>query len=323
MGSLMEGAPVPAVVPAAVLGRQGTARYRNICWTLYNVPDIATTIQVGNRPQQVVNYLVYQQEICPNTQRLHYQGYMEFNCQLALSTIKDKVFKDQTVHVEARRGTQDQAVDYCIDGGKRAPGTEPTHWGTKHEQGTRRGFSMVVRAIDSGASLDQVSRDHPDVVAHAMQWTRQLFVHASARAIPHWRSVAVYVLWGTPGSGKTRRVYHANDPSDVYHRGEPGQFNKLWWCGYEQQRVLLIDDFYGSGTIGWNETLNILDGHRLRLEIKGGHTWAAWETVYITSNVHPSDWYKSETNEEKRMALYRRLTHIIHLEGPCREADFE
>jgi len=38
--------------------------------------------------------------------------------------------------------------------------------------------------------------------------------------------------------------------------------------------------------------LRLLDKYKLKVEIKGGHSWAIWTTVVITSNHHPSEWYK-------------------------------
>jgi len=81
----------------------------------------------------------------------------------------------------------------------------------------------------------------------------------------------------------------------------------LWWDGYQGQKILLIDDFYG--TIKYGKLLNILDIYPLRLPTKGGHTYANWEKIYITSNDKPDKWYQKGLTP----ALERRLNTIIDL----------
>ena len=112
-----------------------------------------------------------------------------------------------------------------------------------------------------------------------------------------WRDVVVIVLWGLPGVGKTRR---AMEGEDVYKIDPPYK----WWCGYSGEKTLLIDD-YRDGDIDRGLILNLLDGYRLRLDTKGSHTWALWDSVYITSNQDPNDW--------RDKGIQRRITSIEHM----------
>jgi len=81
--------------------------------------------------------------------------------------------------------------------------------------------------------------------------------------------------------------------------------------GYEGQKEILIDDFYGN--IKLNFLLKILDGHKLRINIKGGHRYALWNKVYITSNTQVDEWYQTImlTNPKLKDALDRRITKTI------------
>ena len=80
--------------------------------------------------------------------------------------------------------------------------------------------------------------------------------------------------------------------------------------GYMGEKTVLIDDFYGQ--IPFAELLNILDGHRLQLNVKGSHAYAAFDTVIITSNESPLDWYP-RIRDELREALFFRLSRVIKL----------
>ena len=70
---------------------------------------------------------------------------------------------------------------------------------------------------------------------------------------------------------------------------------------------MIIDEF--EGELPLRILLRMLDGHPLKMEIKGGYTHPVWEQVIITSNHHPLDWYPN-ADEHKRGALLRRLTEI-------------
>ena len=97
-----------------------------------------------------------------------------------------------------------------------------------------------------------------------------------------WREVKVTLIHGDTNTGKTR---HVMEMDSVYKIDPPYK----WFDGYEGERILLIDD-YKIRSIERGLFLNLLDGYRLRLETKGGHTWALWEEVYITSNYNMDHW---------------------------------
>ena len=111
---------------------------------------------------------------------------------------------------------------------------------------------------------------------------------------PKWRDLKVTILWGPTGTGKTRQVM---EKDNVYKIDPPYK----WWDGYEGEEILLIDD-YKRGAIDRGFLLNLLDGYRLRLETKGGHTWALWSQVYITTNYNPEIWADE--------AISRRVTSV-------------
>jgi len=54
-----------------------------------------------------------------------------------------------------------------------------------------------------------------------------------------WRIMNVKVYWGPTGTGKTRK---AMDHESVY---KLDMANSLWFNGYNRQKRLVVDDFYG------------------------------------------------------------------------------
>lgn len=66
-----------------------------------------------------VSFQISSLEICPSTGRLHGHIYVEFTCSKTVSQIKT-IFKSQDLKVFARKGTQQQAIDYIYKVGKYA-----------------------------------------------------------------------------------------------------------------------------------------------------------------------------------------------------------
>lgn len=122
-------------------------------------------------------------------------------------------------------------------------------------------------------------------------------------------TVKVTLLFGLPGCGKTRFVLDRHPDAYVHEPGSP------WFDGYTGQDVLLLDDFAGSGS-GYrlDKTLVLLDKYQPRLPIKGGHTYLLATHVYVTTNIHPRDWFKWEGRDVQWLALARRFDEVYVFE---------
>lgn len=59
-----------------------------------------------------IRYVCWQLERAPDTGRLHLQGYVEFFKPQRLRAAQ-QALRAPTAHLEKRRGTRDQARDYC------------------------------------------------------------------------------------------------------------------------------------------------------------------------------------------------------------------
>lgn len=131
-------------------------RMRNWCFTKYN-------LTVPEFDPAVVRYCVYQHEICPDTGREHLQGYVEFTKSIRLSAVK-ALFQDQTMHLEKRQGTRDQARDYCTKDESRKPDTEPIQFGTyETNPGARSDLNEVYELIKQGKRKAEILDAFPNV----------------------------------------------------------------------------------------------------------------------------------------------------------------
>lgn len=81
-------------------------KVRNYCFTSFK------EITKDTYKNENVSYICFQQEKCPTTGKIHWQGYLELKNPSDLKNVKN-IFKDSTIHLEPRRGSQKQAIDYC------------------------------------------------------------------------------------------------------------------------------------------------------------------------------------------------------------------
>lgn len=249
-----------------------------------------------------VKYAVWQLEKAA-TGKLHIQAYLKFVKPIRISGIQ-KILPG--VHCEMAKGTDEQCIKYCSKEDSKVTG--PFFHGECDSQGKRRDLDELADLLHSGKTTDEIAEQQTASYIRyhkGIQATHQALQRKKAKT---FRQVSVTVYWGETGTGKTRRC----------HEEAPGLFtpdlagNTLWWDGYMGEDTVLFDDFYGQVKI--SQMLRLLDGYNLPIPIKGGYTSANWTRVFITSNVHPDQWYTSESIPESvRSAFRRRIGSIVEI----------
>lgn len=275
------------------------------CFTLNNPPEPYDVL-----PIQLTNILSYAIWQCErgDAGTLHLQGYMECLKRATLGSLRTLLPR---AHFEPRRGTRAQARDYACKEETRVSG--PYQFGIEpppSKQGKRTDLDTLAEALYAGADIETIRNDFP---GHSLRYARAIMDVTRERTRQRWstvyrRGLRVYILWGESGCGKTRSVYERFGIDQVYTLNTASS-GALWFDGYEEQPVLLIDDF--RGWIKFCEILKICDIYPYRCPIKGAFTWAAWNTVVFTSNHAPSTWWREES-EHFFPAFLRRVHRTIH-----------
>lgn len=117
-----------------------------------------------------IRYLGYQQERCPTTGKLHWQGYLELFNSMRLSGVK-KLLGDNSIHLEKRRGTRDEARNYCIKDETRVSG--PFEFGNWISgQGCRTDLIKLVSDIESGKTDYELLKSDPEIVYKYMKFIK-------------------------------------------------------------------------------------------------------------------------------------------------------
>lgn len=199
-----------------------------------------------------------------------------------------------------------EAQDYCFKDG------EIVRMEDNSRQGERTDLLEFMKKIET---TDELSLMYmlPEMCAKYPRFESRFRFLINKKRSKKFRQIKVHVRWGAAGTGKTRSVMEMDDvfKFNDYEKGAG------WWDGYENEKILLIDEFYGG--IQYSKFLEILDGYQVRLKIKGSHAYGAWDTVYITSNKPPEEWYKHGMTP----ALARRITSVTELHLPPKPAEVD
>lgn len=112
---------------------------------------------------------------------------------------------------------------------------------------------------------------------------------------------------GKTGTGKSHRAF-AEAGDGAYFKGPTSKF----WDGYWGQTKVIIDEFRGA--ISVEHLLRWLDKYPVMVDIKGSATPLRADSIWITSNIPPEQWYPG-IDDETIKALRRRFTHVVHYDG--------
>ena len=112
----------------------------------------------------------------------------------------------------------------------------------------------------------------------------------------------VEVFWGRTGSGKSRRAWQEGGLASY-----PKDPRTKFWDGYSGQQNVIMDEFRGG--IDISHILRWTDRYPVIVEVKGSSTVLLATHIWITSNIHPNDWYP-DLDQETKLALLRRLEII-------------
>ena len=125
-----------------------------------------------------MKYLVVGKEICPTTGKEHWQGYVELKNAKTFSAIK-KLFKDNKLHLEERKGNALQASNYCKKDGKYI------EFGELSSQGVRSDLVALKDDILAGKKLHKSqgreSRTIPPIWTYVRQNGRRLFMQTKTK----------------------------------------------------------------------------------------------------------------------------------------------
>lgn len=278
--------------------REGVSRHRThaIAWTLNNyTEDDIKRCRAWIKDQ--CDYGCFSQEVSKKGTP-HLQGYMHFKNPRDYPNGPFRKLLDRRVHDAPARAGPEKNREYCSGLCEKKGNTlNPTFWefGDIPKQGSRTDWREALEmARDVGVYAAVEAQPHLIPNIRALERVRQI------SRTSKMRKMNVIVLHGPTGTGKSYAAWSAFP--DLYSKPD-GQ----WWDGYDGQKVVLLDDFNGDVPI--TTLLKWLDPYPVQLPVKGTFVAAQYETVIITCNRIPYEWYPSADRKHVD-ALYDRLRVI-------------
>lgn len=128
---------------------------------------------------------------------------------------------------------------------------------------------------------------------------------AADYAVPETISKTVRVFYGPTGGGKSYAAW-----SEAGANAYPKDPRSKFWYGYKGEENVVFDEFRGG--IDISHMLRWLDCYPCMVEIKGSSKCLQAKRIWITSNLHPNNWYEG-LDDVTRLALLRRL-EIFYVE---------
>ena len=268
---------------------------KNYAFTEYNMEMDWKSFWDKNN--DVLAYIRIGEEICPSTKRLHYQGWLQFNNKKRFGGMKKLLPK---ANFGACIASEEHNDNYCKKDNKYVS------YGKWTKQGCRSDLELLQKDIRNGMKKDEIMEKHFSLFCRHRNGINEYLSRYQNKSVPKWRNLEIYYIYGSTGTGKTRA-------SVKYTDYKTEGYNLKWWDGYNGEESILIDEY--NNDVNITKLLNLLDGYKLRLEVKGGTTYARWNKVYITSNLSP---HQLHPNAKKRHieALFRRITMKVDMDKP-------
>jgi len=277
-----------------------------------------------------VEYVIWQHEQGENGTE-HLQGYVCFKIKKSMSWLKKEC--SDRAHWEMRNGDHQAAKHYCM---KPVAGCDCQHcddcppslggpwtYGDDSKIPTKKGQRTDIRdlydALKGGAKAIDIMLN-PDMFG---MWCR--YYRAIDRFIldnepkRNWITFT-QVYWGVSGCGKTRRAHYEaglkadGTPGEPYYVLRKPQGGGVYWDGYNGEKHIIIDEFYGW--IPRTQMQVLCDRYPAVIDIKLGARNFVPTKIWITSNEAPKDWWKNIGLGAMERRLTGEFGSVVYMTQP-------
>lgn len=284
--------------------RRGPLRARNWCFTFNNPP--ASWNPRACYDSGLCKFFAGQYEVGEGTGTRHFQGYVVFGHGVTLNSAKERLGSN-TIHLEVRRGSHEEALSYCTKPETRCPDTDRWELGNPPAsgQGSRTDIGRAVDIITAGGTIREVAEQEPVVFT---KYHRGLQALAAILTPPRTEAPTCFYFWGPSEVGKSRAGWSFTDDLSRCYPVPLSAGPSVWFDHYipGYHRAVIFDDYYHNFKFSF--LLQLLDRYPIYVPYKGGFLPFTCPTIIITSNIGLHDQYP---NIPDALALWRRFRRVV------------
>jgi hypothetical protein len=264
---------------------------RHFCFTFNNpgAADLVTLFTI--KPE--VRYAIWQLEK-GESGTPHYQGYIELVKTCRVSSMAKLIPR---AHFEVRRGTREEAREYCRKDEGRLAG--PWEYGTwTGGQGARTDLSKLRELLLAGMTEKEISDEDFELWFRTYKGIREwMLLHPTERT----ERTQFHAFIGDTGTGKSSLCKELS-PNAFWKPSGP------WFDGYNGQEDIVLDEADKQG-LPLGSFLTLADRFNLKVPVKGGFQDFVAKKIFATSNLPLDQWFPAADGVEMK-AFLRRVDSI-------------
>jgi len=240
---------------------------------------------------------------------------LEDDSKVRFSAIK-KIYPK--AHLEATKGTKEQAENYIEKKGKFADSDEKVIYIARHGeikacQGQRRDLQIIEEMLLQDKTPKEIMKSNFSYRRYE-KMIRQAYNDKRLDLMPFKRDIEVYWHVGEPGSGKTYvavQIAEEKGHDDVYMYVdyESGGLDM-----YQSESILFMDEFRGN--IRFGVLMGLLQGYKIQAHARYSNVVPMWNEVHIATIFPPEEVYKRMVTEDRGIDSYeqlkRRITAVVY-----------
>lgn len=283
-----------------------------------------------------IRFLVYQLEQ-GKEETPHYQGFVSMKTSYTHSCMRKKRKRAilfpargtalQNLHYCSKpHGPTDECYDQCSRECKcdqcrkaRKPPAKrlaPTiiFGAPPNDSGFRNEIKEVKRDVKEGKTMNELWREHPSTMVRYYKAIAEMMNQLGPQRA--WKT-EVIVVYGPAGVGKSTLVRLMTEDVDFRTKNHKRsvytkQSSNKWFPGYGGESIVKLENFNGNW-MDFTTLLGLMSEDPYTVEMKGGNMPFLARQLFITTTVHPINWYNMYEVQGELRELTRRIDLFVDL----------
>lgn len=161
-----------------------------------------------------MQFMCFQHEVCPDTNRQHIQGYVQFRNRTRLTHIKRRGNIWGTAHIERANGTAEANIKYCSKYTGSIVGTYKS-FGNAAMAGKPTDLTEAIALLQKGSTLEEIRIKHPEVYIRHTKNLAKYIEDRDSFKVAEWRTISEESLY--PWQQRIMEILNIKTPLEPPH----------------------------------------------------------------------------------------------------------